>query len=97
MSASFTRAAKLVGLGHRTLYELRHGGASDDALSGVAWQLIKERGRWAADRSVARYKEKGLLQRSWSNTSPQVRGSCCNCAKEILDVLADPANCPDLA
>ena len=62
MAPLFTRASKLAGLGHRTLYELRHGGASDDALMGVTWQVIKERGCWAADRSVARYRKKGMLQ-----------------------------------
>ena len=96
MASLFTRASKLAGLGHRTLYELRHGGASDDALMGVTWQLIKERGRWAAGRSVARYRKKGMLQQSWTNTAPKVRDFCFLCAEVLLDVLSDPGNCPSL-
>ena len=62
MSSLFTRAAKFACLGHRILYEPRHGGASDDASLGVSWQVIKARGRWVTDRSVARYRKKGMLQ-----------------------------------
>ena len=96
MSLLFTRAAKLAGLGHRTLYELRHCGASDDAPMGVTWQVIKERGRWAADRSVARYPKKGMLRQSWSNTPDDVRNFCALCDEVLLDVLSDPGNCPSL-
>ena len=39
-------------------YSLRHGGASHDALMGYRdLASIKERGRWKADSSVARYKK----------------------------------------
>ena len=45
------------------LYALRHGGASHDALNELRpLQAIKERGRWANDESLRRYKKAARAQ-----------------------------------
>ena len=45
------------------LYGLRHGGASHDTVGGLrTFPEIKERGRWATDASVHRYRKASLAQ-----------------------------------
>ena len=47
------------------LYSLRHGGASFDALNTG----IKERGRWASDRSLRQYKAASRAQQEVAKIS----------------------------
>ena len=45
------------------LYGLRHGGASHDTLLQLrSYSQVKERGRWATDASVHRYRKASLAQ-----------------------------------
>ena len=46
-----------------TGHQLRHGGASDDALEGKHIKDIQKRGRWRAPESVRRYEKFGVLLR----------------------------------
>ena len=92
----FSRAAVEAGVGRKTFYESRHGGVGDDALLGVDYSLIKGRGRWASDRSVARYKKNGTSQQSWNQVSARARNLCFLGAEVVLEVLADPNKCPPL-
>ena len=61
----FGAAVQLVGLSglHPSLYSNRHGGASEDLLSGArSVEAVKRRGRWKSDSSLRRYgKEARLL------------------------------------
>ena len=59
---AFSSAARAAGLGNRSLYGLRHGGASEDGASGVPLPSIQKRGRSKTYSSVTRYNKSGLLQ-----------------------------------
>ena len=49
--------------GVSTLYTLRHGGASDDLLSGRRTRKeVKDRGRWVTDASLNRYAKRSRMQ-----------------------------------
>ncbi|CAK0826416.1 unnamed protein product [Prorocentrum cordatum] len=49
--------------GVSTLYTLRHGGASDDLLSGRrSRKEVKDRGRWATDAPLKRYAKRPRMQ-----------------------------------
>lgn len=57
---SLKTACKYLGLDHMhvCLYSLRHGGASHDSLHNLhTLPGIKDRGRWADDRSLRRYRK----------------------------------------
>ena len=41
----FSSAAKAAGLGHRTPYELRHGGVSHSIANGMSFEEAQGRGR----------------------------------------------------
>ncbi|CAK0872713.1 unnamed protein product, partial [Prorocentrum cordatum] len=52
-------------------HTLRHGGPSLDYLNGLATlPVLKKRGGWLSDRSVARYGKEGRLLRQISRLSP---------------------------
>ena len=64
----FLSAAESLGIEIRTLYCLRHAGASDSYLSGARnLTEIKKRGHWESDRSVKWY-EQGAASRAMVNT-----------------------------
>ena len=70
------RAAQALGLGQLGIapHALRHTGPSVDALSGMSFADIKERGFWASDLSVRRYKKAAMLLRQLNRLSaPQQR------------------------
>ena len=55
------------------LYSLRHGGASDDWLSGRRTLMeIKIRGRWSCDGSLRRYSKATRLQREMSKLTNEI-------------------------
>lgn len=86
----FCASARRVGLGHRVLYELRHGGASDDGALDVHPTLIQRRGRWKVETSVRRYGKKGVLQETWADAPLHVRNFCLLCSTKVLEVLEQP-------
>ena len=55
-------ALQLEALGPPVLYQLRHGGASHEALTGFRDGVsLLRRGRWASERSVKRYAKGGRV------------------------------------
>jgi len=57
-----------------TPHTARHGGASADRATGARdFAAIKARGRWDADRSVARYKKAGMYWRQLSRLPAELR------------------------
>ena len=60
-------ACGLSALGDPCLYRLRHGGGSHDLLFKARSLLsAKKRGRWASDRSLARYERGGRINEQLS-------------------------------
>ena len=54
-----------------SLYSLRHGGASDDLLSGRRTRKeVKDRGRWRTDQSLNRYAKRARMQQRLGQLSP---------------------------
>lgn len=67
-------AAATLGVESAVLYQLRHGGASEDYLDGRrSLQDIAMRGRWRTMASVRRYTKAGRVQKVISELPPQVR------------------------
>ena len=64
-------SSKLTGLAKMTPHQLRHGGASADALNGNSDMAIQERGNWASEKSVLRYRSAGRYLRSLNRLSNQ--------------------------
>ena len=82
---------KLEGL-NAVVYALRHGGASHDALTQFRSPLaIKERGRWADDRSLRRYKKSALLVGEVEKVPLAARLVAETLMKEPKKMFADPA------
>lgn len=55
-------------------YQLRHAGASADALSGArSLQEVAARGRWGSLQSVRRYAKRGAVQKTVSRVPLEVR------------------------
>ena len=55
------------------LYQLRHGGASNDLLEKVrSWELVQARGRWLSGASVRRYAKTGVVRRYVAQVSDDV-------------------------
>lgn len=62
--AQFRQASDALGLPELSLYQLRHGGASEDALSRARpLAEIRARGRWRSDSSLRRYAKPAMLQK----------------------------------
>ena len=69
----FREASRHLGLAALKVspHTLRHGGPSLDYLNGLATlPVLKKRGGWLSDRSVARYGKEGRLLRQVSRLSP---------------------------
>ncbi len=64
MVQMFKQACSLMGLPRDIcLYQLRHGGASEDFLSRDRDSMeVKARGRWTTDMSLRRYAKPAQLQ-----------------------------------
>ncbi|CAK9025948.1 unnamed protein product, partial [Durusdinium trenchii] len=59
----FQEAGSWLGLPNLHLYQLRHGGASDDLCQRIRdHNAVKDRGRWLTDTSVRRYAKSGKVQ-----------------------------------
>ena len=82
----FKEAGKILGVPDWCLYQLRHGGASEDVLDGSrSVDLVKQRGRWTTDGSVRRYSKPAQLQKLLGSLSaPKLQH-----AIEAWDALED--------
>ncbi|CAK0873426.1 unnamed protein product [Prorocentrum cordatum] len=70
----FQAACRAAGLGSLNLemHQLRHGGASRDFLMKTREiQAVKQRGRWANDRTLLRYMKAGRVQRLHKALTPE--------------------------
>ena len=79
---------ELLGLHGTALYQLRHGGASEDALSRR--RLVPEimsRGRWAALTSVRRYTKPGLVQKVMRDLTTPNREYVLWCSANLQAVM----------
>lgn len=67
----FSAASLRLGLGSLRLYQLRHGGATEDLCSQKRdYSAVKARGRWRSDASVRRYAKVGKVQELLNRLSP---------------------------
>jgi len=74
MAVLFRKVTVAQGLHDVCLYQLRHGGASEDVLSARRTLAeVKTRGHWAQDSSVKRYAKPGMVQQLLAAMSPQAR------------------------
>ena len=85
---------KKLGIEKATAYDLRHGGASDDAAAGVELLKIQKRGRWQQFISVRRYEKHGLLQESLSLLGPAKRRHCDHIAAQLTFNIQNPLAAP---
>ncbi|CAK0810777.1 unnamed protein product, partial [Prorocentrum cordatum] len=75
----FQAACRAAGLGSLNLemHQLRHGGASRDFLMKTREiQAVKQRGRWANDRTLLRYMKAGRAQRLHKALTPEASRWC---------------------
>eukprot|EP00972_Heterocapsa_arctica_P097654 14410021-Heterocapsa_arctica.AAC.1 len=79
----------VLGLATAVLYQLRHGGASEDVLSGRRPMLeVLARGRWATWASLRRYAKAGLLQKLLSSLPGHVMLYVQWCSANLGDIMA---------
>ena len=85
LETAFATAARALELPSRVPHQLRHGGPSADAATGVTSEFaIQVRGRWASQRSVARYMKAGRYSRMLAQLSSSQRAK----ATQAESVLA---------
>ena len=69
-------------------YQMRHTGASSDALSKKRTQLaIKSRGGWMSDASQKRYTKMSQIQSSWQRLSASQREFCSLCETHLESIV----------
>ena len=88
VSNAFSSAARAAGVGNRTLYELRHGGASEDGGAGTPLQEIQKRGRWKTISSVTRYNKSGLLQEARAQLPEHVLRFLLTCEANLFHFIS---------
>lgn len=70
-------------------YQLRHGGASHDMLTGVrTLEGLKRRGQWQSGNLARRCEKGGRIGQVLSRLDPRLRGHCARCAGRIGAILA---------
>jgi hypothetical protein len=82
----FRRGSSALGLGAfgLTPHKCRHAAPSHDSLNGVINSIgIKERGRWAAERSVSRYKQHGRYKIQLLKMSDDIKASADSAALRL--------------
>ena len=88
-ATQFTQSVK--GLGYDkslTLYSLRHGGASHEALvRNAAAGTLKSKGRWRDDRSVKRYAKGGRVNQVLAALSRTQQRDACRARKSLGEFL----------
>ena len=75
LKARFEAAAGLLSLGplRPSLYQLRHGGASEDlAMQRRPLAAVQRRGRWVSDKSLRRYSKESKLLAILNLAHPEV-------------------------
>ena len=72
-----------------TLHQLRHGGASADALHGCTDLSIQERGGWASIKSVMRYRSSGKYLRALRRLIDQQVRLAHNSQREFIRKVKD--------
>ena len=76
---------RLPGLGPAKPHQMRHGGASMDALTGCIQDLdMADRGRWKSLQSVRRYRKPAAYLRRLSSLSPEQRSLAIVAPGEIM-------------
>ena len=86
--ALWQRCQKVVGLTGQCIYQVRHGGASEDVVSGSRQLLeVMVRGRWAAVASLKRYAKAGKLQKLVATLRSEDRDYCEWAAVAVMEVL----------
>ncbi|CAE8704798.1 unnamed protein product [Polarella glacialis] len=71
-------------------YQLRHGGASEGALSKARPLVeIQKRGRWTTLASVRRYENGGRAVEVFNRLSPHLQSVASRCADQIGKILSD--------
>ena len=76
------------------LYQIRHSGASWDALRKYRSLLeIKLRGRWAADSSLKRYENHAQVAQHFERLSPQIRKRA-EASPRLLKGMVSAFTCP---
>ena len=86
----FAMGCEALGMGALNLcsYQLRHGGASRDALlQRRPLEEIRKRGRWTSHQSVRRYEKSGRVQKAMAETPPEIQTFCRWAADGIQEVL----------
>ena len=78
------RAAAQVEPAHP--HQLRHGGASADAMHGNTDAALMERGSWSSTRSVARYRKPARYIRLLSLLSASQRAQVKTAPVQIVDI-----------
>jgi hypothetical protein len=90
-AAAFTGAGMALGLGTLgppVLYQLRHGGASHELLSGARdINGIKKRGRWLSDTSLRRYEKGGRVAQQMARLPTSLQQACALAAERIGGIL----------
>ena len=83
----FQEAGSWLGLPNLHLYQLRHGGASDDLCQRIRdHNAVKDRGRWLTDTSVRRYAKSGKVQETIQQARSRQDGGSCEGHMEPLNV-----------
>jgi len=77
-------ALRLQELGPPVLYQLRHGGASAELLSGQRdVSGIKKRGRWLSDTSLRRYEKGGRIAQQMARLPAAAQAAAAQAASQI--------------
>ena len=80
-----------------SLYSLRHGGASADALNGIrSMNDIRLRGRWASDRSLLCYCKESRANAELLKLREEVRSLAVHAEQLIDDMFHKPCVARDL-
>lgn len=78
----FQQAGSWLGLEGLRVYQMRHGGASEDLASKLRdHNAVKDRGRWQTDVSVRRYAKIGKVQSLLAKFHPWALDYCNQCMR----------------
>ena len=69
----YRESGQAAGLPHSTPHQMRHGGASADAITSSTDLTLTERGGWASTKSVRRYRQPAKYLRRLELLSPAQR------------------------
>ncbi len=75
-----------------TIYQLRHGGASHELLTGARdLSGVKKRGRWMSDASLQRYVKGGRVAEQLARLDEVTLRVAAKCAAQLSSVIRDPS------